>query len=123
MGQERVSARSGRAGENVARNRGSTRLPLKMNGELGRRAQWKIHQPTSLAHSIHEHCCCNRRSAATTSLRPVGLPFGPSTYCTSMPQVLWAPHAGLATRLNDFATNCHGQCGLERNEQAWREHL
>jgi len=34
-GQERVSARSGWAGENVARNRGSTRLPLKINWRTG----------------------------------------------------------------------------------------
>ncbi len=51
--------------------------------------------------------CCNRRSAATTSLRPAGSPLGLSTYCTSMPQVLQAPRAGLATRLRDFATNRH----------------
>ncbi len=36
-----------------------------------------------------------------------GLALGLSTYCTSTPQVLWAPRAGLTTRLGDFATNCH----------------
>ena len=81
-----------------------------------------------LARIVHEHFCCNRRSAATTSLRPVGSPLGPSTYCWGLapfflapvpvleagqapPQtaepVLQAPRAGLATRLRDFATNRH----------------
>ena len=59
------------------------------------------------ARIIHERFCCNRRSAATTSLRSAGSPFGPSTYCTSTPQVLRAPRAALATRLSDFATNRH----------------
>ena len=36
-----------------------------------------------LARIIHERFCCNRRSAAATSLRPAGSPLGPSTYCTS----------------------------------------
>src|SRR6266850_7396030 len=66
-----------------------------------------------LARIIHEHLCCNRRSAATTSLRPAGSPLGPSTYCTSTHRVLRAPRAGLATRLSDFATNRHEQCGLD----------
>jgi len=64
-------------------------------------------QPEGLARIIHEHFCCNRRSAATTSLRPAGSPLEPSTYCTSMHRVLTAPRAGLATRLSDFATNRH----------------
>ena len=64
-------------------------------------------KPMGLARIIHEHFCCNRRSAATTSLRSAGSPLGPSTYCTSTPQVLRAPRAALATRLSDFATNRH----------------
>jgi hypothetical protein len=64
------------------------------------------------ARIIHERFCCNRRSAATTSLRPAGSPLGPSTYCISTRRVLTAPHAGLATRLSNFATNRHEQCGL-----------
>ena len=60
-----------------------------------------------LARIIHEHFCCNRRSAVPTSLRPAGSPLGPSTYCTSTPQVLRALRASLATRLSDFATNCY----------------
>ena len=66
-----------------------------------------------LARIIHERFCCNRRSAATTSLWLAGSPLGPSPYCTSTPQVLRAPRAGLATRLSDFATNRHEQCGLD----------
>ena len=66
-----------------------------------------------LARIIHERFCCNRRSAATTSLRPAGSPLGPSPYCTSMHRVLTAPRAGLATRLSDFATNRHDQCELD----------
>ena len=61
----------------------------------------------TLARIIHEHFYCNRRSAATTGLRPAGSTLGPSTYCTSTPQVLGARCAGLATRLSDFATNRH----------------
>jgi hypothetical protein len=60
---------------------------------------------------IHDRFCCNRRSAAATSLRPAGSPLGPSTYCTSTHRVLTAPRAGLATRLSDFATNRHASCG------------
>jgi hypothetical protein len=56
----------------------------------------------TLARIIHEHFCCNRRSAVPTSLRPVGSPLGSSTYCTSTPQVLQAPRTGLTTRLGDF---------------------
>jgi hypothetical protein len=59
------------------------------------------------ARIIHERFCCNRRSAATTSLRPAGSPLGPSPYCASTHRVLTAPRAGLATRLSDFATNRH----------------
>jgi len=33
------------------------------------------HQPVPLARIIHEHFCCNRRSAATTSLRSAESPF------------------------------------------------
>src|SRR5207247_4530319 len=36
-----------------------------------------------LASIIHDRFCCNRRSSATTSLRPAGSPIGPSPYCTS----------------------------------------
>lgn len=65
-----------------------------------------------LARMIHERFCCNRRSAATTSLRPAGSLLGPSPYCTSTPQVLRSPRAGLARRLSDFSTNLHESCGL-----------
>ena len=91
---------------------------------------------TNLAPIIHEHFCCNRRSAATTRLWPAGSPLKPSTYFgdwrpsffapvpvwatmgqappwTAEP-VPWAPRAGLATRLSDFATNRHEYCGLGR---------
>ena len=60
-----------------------------------------------LASIIHDRFCCNRRSTATTSLRPAGSPIGPSPYCTSTHRGLRAPRAGLATRLSDFATNRH----------------
>src|SRR5712692_7048385 len=54
-----------------------------------------------LARITHERFCCNRRSAATTSLRPAGSPLGPSPYCwelapSFLAAVPWAPHAGLA---------------------------
>ena len=62
---------------------------------------------------IHERFCCNRRSAATTSLRPAGSSLGPSPYCTSTHRALAAPRAGLAARLSDFATNFHESCGLD----------
>jgi hypothetical protein len=65
-----------------------------------------------LARIIHEHFCCNRRSAATTSLRPAGSPLGPSPYCTSTHRVLTAPRAGLVTRLSNFTTTCRELCGL-----------
>src|SRR5712691_8834150 len=66
---------------------------------------------------IHDRFCCNRRSTATTSLRPAGSPIGPSPYCTSTHRGLRAPRAGLATRLSDFSTNRHesywlGGCSL-----------
>ena len=64
------------------------------------------------ARIIHEHFCCNRRFAATTGLRPAGSPLGPSPCCMSTHRGLRAPRAGLATRLSDFATNRHEQCGL-----------
>ncbi|MGH7219358.1 MAG: hypothetical protein ACREI1_03400, partial [Nitrospiraceae bacterium] len=54
---------------------------------------------------IHERFSYNRRSAAT--IRPASSPLGPSTYYTSTHRVLSTPRAGLATRLNDFATNRH----------------
>jgi cellulose synthase (UDP-forming) len=60
-----------------------------------------------LARIIHEHFCCNRGFAATTSLRRAGSPFAPSAYCSSMPRALTAPRTRLATRLRDFATNRH----------------
>ncbi|MEK7352646.1 MAG: hypothetical protein AAB177_17365, partial [Nitrospirota bacterium] len=63
--------------------------------------------PSVLARIIHEHFCCNRGFAAATSLRRAGSPLGPSTYCTSTRRGLAAPHARLATRLRDFATNRH----------------
>ena len=65
-----------------------------------------------LARISHERFCCNRRSAATTSLRPAGLPLEPSQYCTSTHRVLRASRAGLAARLSNFATNRHELCGL-----------
>ncbi len=64
------------------------------------------------ARIIHERFCCNRRSAATTSLQPAGSPLEPSPYCTSTHRVLTAPRAGLATRLSNFSTNRHELCGL-----------
>jgi len=85
-------------------------------------------QVTSLTRIIHEHFCCNRRSAATTSLRPAGSPLGPHrtvgdwrpTFWRLSPRgkagqappqtaepVPWAPRTGLATRLIDVATNRH----------------
>ena len=75
-------------------------------------AQSQVPWPDALARIIHERFCCNRRSAATTGLRPAGSPLGSSTYCTSTHWVLTAPHAGLATRLSDVATNRHESCGL-----------
>ena len=78
-----------------------------------------------LARIIHERFCCNRRSAATTSLRPAGSPVGPSPYCTSTHRGLRAPRAGLATRLSDFATNRHELCGLRflRETKPFSPHL
>jgi hypothetical protein len=51
------------------------------------------------ARIIHERFCCNRRSAATTSLRPAGSPLGPSPYYTSTHRVL----QGSARRSRDAA--------------------
>ena len=76
---------------------------------LNRRPIEMRHYPARI---IHERFCCNRRSAATTSLRPAGSPLEPSPYCTSTHRVLTAPRAGFATRLSDFATNRHELCGL-----------
>ena len=78
---------------------------------------------------IHEHFCCNRRSAATTGLQPAGSPCRPSPYGWGLAPFMLAPcprlntagqappqtsepvpcvpRAGLATRLNEFATNRH----------------
>ena len=85
------------------------------------------------ARIIHKRFCCNRRSVATAGLRPAGSPLGPSPDCLGLapfflasvpglgagqapPQtaepVPRAPHAGLATRLRDFATNRHELCCL-----------
>jgi len=97
---------------------------------MNRRPIEMRHYPARI---IHERFCCNRRSAATTSLRPAGSPLGPLPYCwglapfflapvpvsgvgqapsqTSEPVPL-APRAGLATRLSDFGTNRHELCGL-----------
>jgi hypothetical protein len=66
----------------------------------------------------HEHFCYNRRSAATTGLRPAGSPLGPSPYCMSTARGLRPPRAGLATRLSDFATNRHELCGLGAGTEA-----
>ena len=66
----------------------------------------------SQARIIHERFCYNRRSAATTSLRPRGSPLGPSPYRKSTTRVLTAQRVGLAARLCDFATNRRELCGL-----------
>jgi hypothetical protein len=91
-------------------------MPLRSiasrNGPFGL-CQAESFRNSFLARIIHERFCCNRRSTATTSLRPAGSPLEPSTYCTSTHRVLTAPRAGLATRLSDFATNRHEQCGLD----------
>ncbi len=63
---------------------------------------------------IHEHFCCNRRSAVSTNLRPADSPVESSTSCTSTPRILRAPRAALTTRLGDFVTNRHESCGLAR---------
>ena len=39
-----------------------------------------LRRPSSLTLIIHEHFCDNRRSTATTSLRPAGSLLGPSPY-------------------------------------------
>src|SRR4051794_24141411 len=88
-------------------------LPLQPgNGPFGL-CQAESFGNSFLSRIIHERFCCNRRSAATTSLRPACSPLRPSTYCTSTRRVFTAPRAGLATRLCDFATNRHEQCGLD----------
>ena len=92
LGKEAVLAASGRAGE-------------KSNFFNGLLAG----ESASLARIIHERFCCNRRSAATTSLRPAGSPLGatgqaPPQMAEPVPR---APRASLATRLSDFATNRH----------------
>ena len=52
-----------------------------------------------LARIIHERFCCNRRSAATTSLRPAGSPLGPLTV---LHEYASGPH-GSARRSRDAA--------------------
>jgi hypothetical protein len=49
---------------------------------------------------------------ATTDLRLAGSRLGLSPHCTSTHRVLRVPRVGLATRLSDFATNRHEECGL-----------
>jgi len=46
---------------------------------------------SSLARRIHERFCCNRRSAATTGLRPAGSPLGPSLYGWGLAPFMLAP--------------------------------
>ena len=90
--------------------RGGVAEPLRSSASRNRPfglCQVEAFGNSFLARIIHERFCCNRRSAATTSLRPAGSPLGPSPYCTSTHRVLTAPRAGLATRLSDFATNRH----------------
>src|SRR5438128_3229179 len=110
-----------------------------MRTESGRKAAAPHHQHGDapkgtgrwLARIIHEPFCCNRRSAATTSLRPAGSPLGPSPYCCQLaPSFLaavpWAPHAGLAPpplpspilwgREGWGTTNRHESCGLQDTE-------
>jgi len=48
---------------------------------------------------IKQRFCCNRGFAVATSLRRTGLPLAPSTYCSSTPRGLAAPHARLAPPL------------------------
>ena len=55
-----------------------------------------------LARIIHERFCCNRRSAATTSLWPAGSPLGPPPLPSP---ILWG-REGWGT------TNRHELCGL-----------
>ena len=65
------------------------------------------------ARMTHEHCCTSCRFAAAASLRPAGSSLGPSMHYKRTPQVIRAPHAGLATRLSDCATNHHESCRLD----------
>jgi ABC-type Mn2+/Zn2+ transport system ATPase subunit len=58
-------------------NSGNTVVVVEHNLDVIKSSDWII----DLARIIHEHFCCNRRSTATTSLRPAGSPLGPSTYC------------------------------------------
>ncbi|HEV8329063.1 MAG TPA: hypothetical protein VGQ08_16425 [Nitrospiraceae bacterium] len=48
---------------------------------------------SELARIIHERFCYNRGLAAATSLRRAGSSLAPSTYCSSTPRGLAAPHA------------------------------
>ena len=59
-----------------------------------------------LARIIHEHFCCNRGFATATGLRRAGSPLAPSTYCSSTPRGLAAPHARLAPP--PFPPPCYG---------------
>jgi hypothetical protein len=68
---------------------------------------WMKANGLKLARSTHERFCCNRRSAAATSLGPAGSPLRPSMYCMRTHQALRAPRTGLAMRLSDFTTNRH----------------
>ena len=65
---------------------------------------------SQLARIIHEHFCCNRRSAAATSLRSAGSP--PRTIDVLHEYASGPPGSALATRLRDFATHRHESCGL-----------
>ena len=91
---------------------------------------------------IQEHFCCTCRSAGTTSLRSADSRFGSSTYRWGQAPFFLAPvhvreateqeppwtggasvlgpHAVLAPRLSDFATNRHESCGL--NDSARHAH-
>jgi len=99
----------------VARARGSSHPPCPFFSillETIMKGPWpvkvgSVNSRLHIASIIHERFCCNRRSAATTSLRPAGSPLGPSTYCKSTHRGLTAPRAGLATRFSDVATNRH----------------
>jgi len=104
-------------------NSGST-VMVEHNLDLIKSGDWII----DLDRIIHEHFYRNRQSSATTSPRPAGSSLGPSTYRwgvapfflapvpvlgtgqappkTAEP-VPYAPCAGLATQLSDFATNRH----------------
>jgi hypothetical protein len=77
------------------------------------------------ARIIHERFCCNHGFAAATSLHAAcGRAGGrarrspPRRTVSSTPRVLPASRARLATRLRDFATNRHEQCGLSASLHA-----